>query len=53
MDEWNWDDSGGENDDDGSAVTSRQSLSCFSFPDTDTRMAILHSMDVELKRINA
>ena len=43
--EWNWD-----GDD---SVKSRQSLSYFSFPDADTRMAVLHSMDIELKRINA
>lgn len=52
MDEWNWDE-GGDHDASQSKVMSRQSMSCFAFPDPDTRMAILQSMEVELKRINA
>jgi hypothetical protein len=46
LDEWNWDD-----DDD--SASSRQSLSSLSIKDKDTRLAVLQSMEIELKRINA
>ena len=52
LDEWNWEDDD-DNDDNSTAAASRQSLTCFAVPDADTRMAILQSMDLELKRINA